>query len=174
MPTELILDVIREDGSALRRFVQSRTRDTSETDDIMQDIYLRVLQNVDLVERSLSRRAYLFRVAQNIICDRARQRLTNARAVGDFRIIVELDEQNAGRGASSPQEQTLRAREGRIAADRAMGRLKDKHRQIYCLSRMEGLRNNEIAKQLGVSLRSVERHVSEISLYMRETLASYI
>lgn len=158
----------------MRRFVQSRTHDASETDDIMQEVYLRVLQSADLVERSLSRRAYLFRVAQNLICDRARQRSASARVIGDFRIIVEIDEQDAARGVSSPQERTLRAREGRIAADRAMGRLKDMHRQIYCLSRMEGLRNNEIATKLGVSLRSVERHVSEISRYMRETLASYI
>lgn len=166
--------VIREDGPVLRRFVQSRTRDPAEVDDVLQDVYIRVLQRSDLVERSISRRAYLFGVARNLLHDRARHRLANARAMGDFRIMAEVCVQQSGRGFSSPQEEALRASQGRKAAGRAMERLNDKHRQIYCLSRMEGMRNSEIASRLGVSLRSVERHVSEISFYMRETLASYI
>lgn len=166
--------VIREDGPVLRRFIQSRTWDPAEIDDVLQDVYIRVLQRCDLVERSICRRAYLFGVARNLLHDRARQRLASARAMGDFRVMAEVGAQQEGRRFSSPQEEALRARQGSKAAGRAMDRLKEKHREIYCLSRMEGLRNSEIASRLGVSLRSVERHVSEVSFYMRETLASYI
>lgn len=172
--TLLLREVVAEDAPALRRYVQSQTRDAAETEDMMQDVYLRVLQNSELIERSLSRRAYLFRIARNLIRDRARHRLAAVKAMGQFRMMSEISGQHASQGLSSPQEQALRALQGSQAAARAMGRLKDKHREIYCLSRMEGLRNCEIADQMGVSLRSVERHVSEISVYMRETLASYI
>lgn len=174
MENSLIAQIFAEQDASLRRFVHSLTHDKAETDDVMQDLYVKVLQRGQMVERSTSRTAYLFSVARNLVRDRARHRSASHRAMGNFKVVSELREACGAFSTSSPQEMRLRAEQGREAVDKAMGRLKDKHREIFCLSRMEGLCNREIAKRLGVSLRSVERHVSEVSLYMRETLSHCI
>jgi RNA polymerase sigma-70 factor (ECF subfamily) len=170
----LVLKVVEEHEPALRRFVQSQTRDVLEIDDVMQDLYIRVLQNDEAIRRSESQRAYLFSMARNLVRDRGRHRVARARAMADFQAVVEVGTQSAHRYSAPDQEHGVRARQGGDAVKKAMRCLKDEHREIFYLSRMEGLRNNEIADRLGVSLRSVERHVSEVSSYMRETLAAYI
>lgn len=163
-----VLQVMLEDGPALRRFVLAHTRDAAETDDVLQDIYLRILQNWRVARFCLSRRAYLFSVARNLLRDRYRHNQVRARA------LAEMTLQDVGKHMPPLQEHVIRAREGKAAVDKAMERLRPKHREIYCLSRMEGLRHSDIASRLGISLRSVERHASEIEHYMRETLSTCI
>jgi RNA polymerase sigma-70 factor (ECF subfamily) len=164
----LLDEVMREDGPALRRFILSRIRDASEAEDVLQDLYLRLIQNSGPVRLADSRRAYLVSMARNLIHDHHRHARVRDRA------LVEIGLQQHGRYAPPLQEQALQAREGQAAVSRAMDRLRPKHREIYVLSRMRGVRNSDIAGHLGISLRSVERHVSEISVYMRETLATCI
>ncbi len=149
-------------------------RHAAEIDDVMQDVFIRVLQNSNAVECSTSQRAYLFSIARNLVRDRGRNRSARARTLADFQTVVELNEQSIYRRSSPDQENAIRVRQGGDAVSKAMRRLKEKHREIFLLSRVEGMRNCEIADRLGVSLRSVERHVSEVSSYMRETLEAYI
>jgi RNA polymerase sigma factor (sigma-70 family) len=162
----LLRDVVREDGPALRRFIQSKLHDANEAEDLLQDLYLRLLQSSDAVRLAESRRAYLVGMARNLLRDRYRHTQVRERA------LAEIEQQQLGRFEPPLQERALQARQGGAAMRRAMERLRPKHREIYVLSRVEGVCNSDIASKLGVSLRSVERHVSEISLYMRETLAT--
>lgn len=164
----LLKEVMREDGAALRRFILSRIRDASEAEDVLQDLYLRLIQNSMAVRQAESRRAYLVSMARNLIHDRHRHAMVRDRA------LAEIGVQQIDRYEPPLQEHALQAREGREAISRAMDRLRPKHREIYMLSRMGGVRNSDIASRLGISLRSVERHVSEISVYMRETLETCI
>ena len=164
----LLLSVIGEDGPSLRRFILSHVRDPSETEDLLQDLYLRLLQNSDAVRRADSRRAYLLVMARNLLRDRHRHAQVRDHALNE----VSLQQMNC---VEPPlQERAYQARQGQQAVDRAMERLRPRHREIYVMSRIHGVRNTDIANRLGVSLRSVERHVSEISTYMRETLATCI
>jgi RNA polymerase sigma factor (sigma-70 family) len=162
----LVMEVIADDVPALRRYVRARVGDAADVDDLVQDVLLRVLQNDEAVGACHSRRAYLYSIARNLLRDRYRHQRVRARALADLAV------QEAHAVVPAFQERVLLAREGKCAIDKAMARLRPSHREIYCLSRLDGLRNADIADRLGISLRSVERHVGEVSVYMRETLAT--
>jgi RNA polymerase sigma-70 factor (ECF subfamily) len=50
--------------------------------------------------------------------------------------------------------------------------LPEKRRQIFKLSREQGLSQKEIANQLGISVKTVEDHMMHAIRFMRENLKS--
>ena len=56
----------------------------------------------------------------------------------------------------------------------AIENMPDKQKRVFILSRYEGLKYKEIAAQLGLSIRTVEVHISNALRYMREELSDYL
>jgi len=55
-----------------------------------------------------------------------------------------------------------------------VSKLPDQCRNIFNLSRNEGIKNKEIAKQLGISIRTVETQISKALKILRVKLAPYL
>jgi RNA polymerase sigma-70 factor (ECF subfamily) len=55
-----------------------------------------------------------------------------------------------------------------------MSSLPDKCRQVFRMSRIDGLKNQEIADRLGISLKTVEKHISKALAVYREQFADYL
>ena len=47
----------------------------------------------------------------------------------------------------------------RRTLDAAIGRLPDRCRQVFCMSYLDDMRNDKIAEELGMSVRTVETHI---------------
>ena len=57
---------------------------------------------------------------------------------------------------------------------KTMERVPKKTRQIFELNRYEGLKYNEIAEHLGISVKTVEAHITSILKLFRENLKDYL
>lgn len=55
-----------------------------------------------------------------------------------------------------------------------MDSLPEKCRQVFHLSRIEGLKNQEIADQLNVSIKTVEKHISKALTIYREKFSDHL
>ena len=62
--------------------------------------------------------------------------------------------------------------EGRIMD--LMNSLPEKCLAVFQMSRIEGLKNREIADQLGISLKAVEKHISRALKIYRDNFADYL
>jgi RNA polymerase sigma-70 factor, ECF subfamily len=58
----------------LRVFIQNKTRHTADTDDILQDVFLKIANNYGKVAKADDMRRYLFAVVRNAISDHFRNR----------------------------------------------------------------------------------------------------
>ena len=56
------------------------------------------------------------------------------------------------------------------ALDEAIATLPEKCREVFILSKVEGLKNREIAEKLNISEKTVERHMSIALSRLREEL----
>jgi RNA polymerase sigma-70 factor (ECF subfamily) len=52
-----------------------------------------------------------------------------------------------------------------------MDTLPEKCKAVFLLSRIDGLKNHEIADQLGISIKTVEKHISKALIVFREKFA---
>jgi RNA polymerase sigma-70 factor (ECF subfamily) len=124
-------------AAPLRAYVARTLGATTHADDIVQETFLRVLRKPLRAADDRELRAYVFRIASNLVIDhwRAHKRETTN----------ELPD----RGADSP-DQVLR-----MDVSRLFARLKPRERQLVWLAHVEGADHREIAAALGLRAGSI-------------------
>ncbi|MET3667168.1 RNA polymerase sigma factor [Caulobacter sp. 1776] len=137
---------------ALTRYFQRRLPNTHEADDLVQEVFLRIVRRGDSQDLDQFE-GYVFQTAASVIKDRFRRRRTRK---SDSHVVFEPDLH--GQSDVSP-EQTLLAREALKSTTRAIMAMPERTRTIFVLRRLEGLSHPEIARRLGVSLSTVEKHI---------------
>jgi len=144
----------REHYPALFSFVRRRVGSDAEAADLVQESYLRVLryrqrQDMDTLK------ALLFQIAANLLTERLR--LAHTRHQGQH---VALEETLVLVETRPAQERQVA---GEQALDRLMAAVEElprKCQQVFVLHRFHGLTRDAIANRLGVSLKTVEKHLT--------------
>ena len=138
----------------LVRYLRRVWPNKDEIQDLRQEIYARIYQAAT-VSRPTQARAFLFTTARHLLSDRIRhERIVSIEAVGDIDALnVSIDEISTEQRVSARQELKLLAQ--------AMDQLPPKCRQVMWLRRVEGLSQKEVAQRLGVTVKTVEQHISK-------------
>lgn len=129
---------------SLYRYCSRLTGDPDAAEDAAQEAFVRLFERKPTGERR-SVRVWLFRVATNLIRDRARVR-------SGREDLLERHGESA-RTAPSPEGQFAR-RETRALVRRVLDRIPERDRRML-LMREEGFRYREIAEAVGVKSTSV-------------------
>lgn len=147
-----LADYILPHEPALRRWLLRNCVEGLETDDVVQETYA-VLASLPAVEHIGSPRAYAFQTAQSLVLRHLRRaRIVRIDAVDDIEILgAAADEPSPERQASARQE--LRQVAELIAC------LPAKCREAFTLRKVEGLSQREIARRMGISESTVEKHL---------------
>lgn len=161
-PGNLLQGLYEASARELHDFILRRIG-PQEAEDVMQETYLNLIRHgsADLLDRP---RAFLFRTAANLAIDTLRKRSTLSRYTQS---VIDLD--IVASEAPGPEDRA----EGVIALERfraALNELPPHCRDALLLSRMDGLPYSEIAKRLGVSVRSVERYIVKALEHLRTRL----
>lgn len=160
LDTWFVREVVTHEA-ALMRFLHRNWRDHDEVGDLRQEIYVRVYESA---ARKLpdSPKSFLFATARNLLTDRVRrQRIVSITAVGDLeQLNVLKDELEPARWFSG--------REALARLARALDRLPDRCREVVWLRRVEDLPQKEIARRLGISEKTVEKHIAKGSRLMAD------
>ncbi len=163
---EQAFDVLfRQYYAALVGFTESLLRSRAVAEEIVQDVMLEVWRRRETLEIDLTWRSYLFRAARN----RALNDLRHARVAQNAEPYVRGPESVE---ASSPAE--LDARELDREFRRVLASLPDPVRDVFQMSRRDGLTYNEIASALGVSVKTVEARMARALKELREQLADWL
>lgn len=156
----------------LLRFLTARCGAADEAEDVLQDMWFRVTaQSSGPITNG---RAYLFRVANNLVLDRSRAR---HRAMRRERLWLEAEDGGAtplpeerADPAELPEEKLVREQEEQ-ALRGAIAALPDGARRALRLYRFEGLGHKEIAETLRISRSGVEKHLALAMKKLREALS---
>jgi len=149
----------------LMRFLARSWPNRDELTDIRQEAYARVCEAAQQV-RPQSPKAFLFSIAKNIMADRRRrERIVSIRAASDRDISNDLiDEKTPDRYVDGHQELA------RLAL--AFDRLPQKCRRVVWMRRVLDIPQNEVARRLGLKVRTVEAQVFKgmhmLNEYMRQ------
>lgn len=144
---------------ALRRFVDGQLRDWSDSEDIVQETYVR-LYSYRRTRPVANVGAFCFAVARNLVFDLLRRRQT--------RPGVELSDDIA-----CPQPRADEILDYRQRVDilvRALGAMPPLRREVFLRRRLDGVPAAVIAADLDLSLASVEKHCSRALAGLRAAL----
>ena len=136
----------------VERFVYSLVKDRNATDDITQNVFLNLWSRRANLSKDIAFRSYLFTSSKNAVIDwfRRRDKLqTEAISTG----LTDLP--------TADTEKVLDDAELLTLINLAISNMPEKRKRIFTLSRVDGLRNAEIARQMGISEKTVEYHISK-------------
>jgi RNA polymerase sigma-70 factor (ECF subfamily) len=138
----------------LLRFLVAR-RAESEAEDILQDLFLKL--GSEPRAPIANPRAYLYRMADNLLLDRRR---AARRRTGREEAWVET---RGGTGADivdiPRSERILIGRERLAALDRVLAGLPERTVAVFRRFRIDAVPQREIAREIGISLSAVEKHL---------------
>ena len=145
----------------LTRFLHQNWRNRSDIDDLCQDIYVRAYENAQ-AGIPKSTRAYVFTIARNLLIDRIR----NAQIV-PIETIADLESLNIG-SDQPPADQRVMARQELRRLQAALEQLPPRCREAVVLKKINGLSIREVAEKMGISVKTVDRHLSEGACYLAD------
>jgi RNA polymerase sigma factor (sigma-70 family) len=143
--------------SVLRRYIARRIRNPQDADDYVQEVYLRVL-SARPANKIENLRGFLLRIASNLIVDRLRRDATRQR---DLHVSLEDANHPDDGGAASP-ERILLAREQLERLGDVLQGLDPTAAAVFRLVRLEGRPHREVARKLGIEVKSVSRHMERV------------
>ena len=137
---------------ALVRFFQRQVQDPTEVDDLVQEVFLRMvkrggagqLEHLD---------GYIFQTAASVLKDRGRRRKVRA---ADRHIPLDLDVADA---IEPGAERLLIGKQALRAVGLILLEMPERTRRVFVLRRLEGLAYQEIGQRLGLSVSAVEKHM---------------
>ena len=141
----------------LRRYLRRRLVDRDDVEDILQEVFCRVLEDGRFLEVE-NPGAYLFSTARHIVIDRYRRDRVRAGAHGTDPSSTDM---HGGYLVSGEME---------AAYEEALLQLPAKCREVFLLRRHDGLTNSEVALELGISVRMVQKHMVRALIHFYKRL----
>lgn len=157
-----LLALFGEIRPELMRLVQRRTGNPDTAADLVQDISVKLMTLRTVLPDRDQARAYIFRMAMNIATDLARTNARRAQILAGAQVLFE----DVG-----PDPETVAVARDQIRqVEKALDELNPKCREVLILARVHGLAHKEIARQLGVSVSSVEKYQIKALRHCRQRL----
>jgi RNA polymerase sigma factor (sigma-70 family) len=171
---QLIALAMQREESRLRGYIRNHIADRSLTEDILQEVFVELIEAYRLMKPIEQVGAWMFRVARNRIVDLFRRRTTDS-----------LSEEVYGQedGESVPLESLLPSPdEGPEAAyvravlidelEEALEELPEEQRAIFIAHELEGKSFKELAAETGVGVNTLLSRKRYAVLHLRERLQS--
>lgn len=159
---ERIADWVRKWNHGLTRYLERRVPVSIDAQDLAQEVYLRLLR-VEGFDSIAEPRAYLYRVASNVAAEwRLRACHSKPHSTEELDQLLE---------ATSPESQ-LDDEQFAARLDAALRPMPPMVRGVMFLKLRDGMTHQEIADQLGTTVRVVRRCVTKGYLELRHTLSS--
>ena len=136
----------------LYHFSKSILKLENGIDDILQEVFVKIWLNRQKIGNPETFNAYIFTITKNEVLNLIRSNLREHTFKDQlFQHAVGEEYQN-----SAP----LEYEEIKTGIEKIVAALPEKRKQVFVLSRNEGLSNKEIAQQLNISEKTVEDHIT--------------
>lgn len=145
-------------------FARKFVKDPAEGEELVQELFCQLWDKRLDFKPTTSIKAYLYGAVRNRCFNRLEHLKVRERSQEG------IAETLRNQGHQSSPTQLLEAQETQIRIETAVSELPDRCRQVFELSRYEGLKYNEIAHELNISPKTVEVQIGKALKYLRASL----
>jgi RNA polymerase sigma-70 factor (ECF subfamily) len=164
-------DFVREYSSRVYSLAYQLTRSTSAAEEIMQEVFITVISKIGTLENENYFSTWLYRVTTNAAYGFLRKEKKH-------KDLVPVDDVESGSTAlhdfSDLPDDILLSDESRDILRQAIDKLPENMRTIIIMKDVEGLKNEEIAEAMKLSLPAVKSRVHRGRLMLRDKLSRHL
>lgn len=143
----------------LQKYAMQFVTDTHAADDIVQECFLKLWEKREAIAFT-SVQALLFKIVRNNCLNHLRNQVVKNKHFSTNEEYKEIWEQLYHTDFLNDPDYILVYKELQQQIDNILCELPERSKEIFEISRFEGLKNKEIAERLGISIKIVERHIS--------------
>ncbi|MBL7968568.1 MAG: RNA polymerase sigma-70 factor [Prolixibacteraceae bacterium] len=143
----------------LYRFANSYLKDEFESEEIVQDVFLKVWEKRADVDVQKSFKSYLYRITVNKVFNELKHRVVRQK--------YEQQAMRSDQHTEETPESSIQFNELNEKLEHLLNELPEQQRNIFVMSRWKGLSNAEIADQLNLSIRTVENQIYRATRFIK-------
>ena len=136
----------------LYRFSKSILKIEHEIDDVIQEVFVKIWLNRHKIGKAETFNSFIFTITKNEVLNLIRSK------VKDRTFRDELFKRSVAK--EYHDQDNIEFNEIKACIDKSIAGLPERRSLVFNLSRNEGLSNKEIAKQLNISEKTVEDHIT--------------
>lgn len=131
-----------------------------EAEEIVQEVFLKIWLKRKTISDPSTFNAYIYTIAKNMIFNNLKKNI--------YRKKYETYIYSNSQASRNDTENEVIYEETKQRVERALDQLPKKRKEVFLLSRREGLKNKEIAEKLDISIKTVETHMGLSLKYLRK------
>ncbi len=135
------------------------------TQEILQDVFIKIWSNRASIDLDKSFRSYLFRIAENQVYDFFRK------ASRDKKIQAQLFA--AATEEYEHIETIIHRKENALLLQKAINSLSPQRQQIFRLIKLDNKSYEEVSRQLGISVSTISDHIVKANKSIREFIFTH-
>jgi len=161
---EKIVEIFETNNHLLRIYAEKIVENEEEAKDMVNDVFLKLMENENITHITKSLQAYLYRSVYNNCLNCLKQKEMTYKCYKDMN-NNDLD----GYHSKNPlalliNEETL------TQIEIAIENLPTKCKEIFLLAKMEGLSYKEIADKFGITINTVNKQISIAKQKIKDSL----
>ena len=141
----------------LESFIRKRVADPQDAEDLLQEVFIKVHMRIDTLRETDRVTPWLYQITRNTIVDYYRARRVSHPLLENLAIDAKPEEPNAADELAAGLEYLVAS-------------LPENYRQAVGLSEIKGLKQQQVAEQLGLTLSGAKSRVQRGRQLMREAL----
>jgi RNA polymerase sigma-70 factor (family 1) len=150
----------------LCNYANTIVKDTDEAEEMVQQTFLIVWENRENLAIHTSVKSYLYRAVHNSCLNKLKHNKVRQKHDEHYKLQTENVFENGA--------QELLGNELEKQINDAINTLPPQCKTVFVLSRFENLTYAEIAEQLGISIKTVDKHMVKALKIMRSHLKDYL
>lgn len=174
MTNELKIDrVFKNERGRLLNFIRKSVPSKEDAEDILHDVFYRLMENFPELETIERVTSWLFTSARNRITDRYRKNRPDL--FGDIEILKKDDDEALNladilRDVKALPDQELIIEDLWEEIENALGKLPEEQREVFVLNEFEGYSFKEISSMLKVTVNTLLSRKRYAVLYLRKKI----
>lgn len=158
--TKTFETVFKQNFVSVTAYCNKYVRDTEDAKDLAHRAFMKVWEKREEIPEGSNIKALIFRIAHNLSINYIR----------DHKKFCDEEELQTVESENSDADNEIRAAELEAAVIDTINRMPEKSKKVFLMSRYENLSNNNIADKLGISIKTVEAHITTALKLLRKRI----
>ena len=158
--TKTFETVFKQNFVAITAYCNKFVKDTEEAKDLAHRAFMKVWEKRESIPEDSNIKALTYRIAHNLSINYIR----------DHKKFCDEDELQTVECENSDADTDIKAAELEAAIIDTINHMPEKSKKVFLMSRYDNLTNNNIADKLGISIKTVEAHITTALKLLRKKI----